>query len=69
MLQLPGPVFNTLGDYQGKPMIDVSGAKTYPTETALTRYAQGLKVDTSQIEDMATQIDPSNISRFVSAFF
>lgn len=31
-------------------------------ETALTRYAQGLKVDTSQIEDMATQIDPSNIS-------
>lgn len=31
-------------------------------ETALTRYAQGLKVDTSQIEDMASQIDPSNIS-------
>ena len=32
MLQLPGPVFNTLGDYQGKPMISVSGAKTYPTK-------------------------------------
>ncbi|MGO2860063.1 MAG: YlbL family protein [Brevibacterium sp.] len=32
MLQLPGPVFNTLGDYQGKPMISVSGAKTYPTD-------------------------------------
>ncbi|MBM6590004.1 S16 family serine protease [Brevibacterium sp. RIT 803] len=31
MLQLPGPVFNTLGDYQDKPMIDVSGATTYPT--------------------------------------
>lgn len=31
-------------------------------ETALTRYAQGLKVDTSQIEDMASQVDPSNIS-------
>lgn len=31
MLQLPGPVFNTLGDYQGDPMISVSGAKTYPT--------------------------------------
>lgn len=31
-------------------------------EAALTRYAQGLKVDTSQIEDMASQIDPSNIS-------
>jgi PDZ domain-containing protein len=32
MLQLPGPVFNTLGDYQGDPMITVSGAKTYPTD-------------------------------------
>ncbi|RAG60677.1 signaling protein, partial [Burkholderia multivorans] len=32
MLQLPGPVFNTLGDYQGKPMISVSGAQTYPTD-------------------------------------
>ena len=32
MLQLPGPVFNTLGDYQGEPMINVSGAKTYPTD-------------------------------------
>ncbi len=31
-------------------------------ETALTRYAQGLKVDTSQIEEMASSIDPSNIS-------
>lgn len=31
-------------------------------ETALTRYAQGLKVDTTQIEDMASQVDPSNIS-------
>ncbi|WP_166825367.1 YlbL family protein [Brevibacterium limosum] len=32
MLQLPGPVFNTLGDYQGDSMIGVSGAKTYPTD-------------------------------------
>lgn len=32
MLQLPGPVFNTLGDYQGKPMIDIAGAKTFPTD-------------------------------------
>ncbi|MGC3021544.1 MULTISPECIES: YlbL family protein [unclassified Brevibacterium] len=32
MLQLPGPVFNTLGDYQGDSMISVSGAKTYPTD-------------------------------------
>ncbi|WP_209373651.1 YlbL family protein [Brevibacterium renqingii] len=32
MLQLPGPVFNTLGDYQGDSMISVSGAETYPTD-------------------------------------
>ncbi len=31
MLQLPGPVFNTLGEYRGKPMLSISGAKTYPT--------------------------------------
>lgn len=31
-------------------------------ESALARYAQGLKVDTSQIEEMASSIDPSNIS-------
>lgn len=35
---------------------------TAQVETVLTRYAQGLKVDTSQIEDMASSIDPSNIS-------
>lgn len=35
---------------------------TAQVETVLTRYAQGLKVDTSQIEDMASNIDPSNIS-------
>ncbi len=35
MLQLPGPVFNTLGDYRGKPMLSVSGAQTYPTDGRL----------------------------------
>lgn len=27
----PGPVFNTIGEIQGKPAIQISGAKTYPT--------------------------------------
>lgn len=35
MLQIPGPVFNTLGDYQGKPMLSVTGAETYPTNGRL----------------------------------
>ncbi|MCF2529900.1 YlbL family protein [Yinghuangia soli] len=27
----PGPTVNTLGDYRGKPVIEVEGAQTYPT--------------------------------------
>jgi PDZ domain-containing protein len=27
----PGPTFNTIGEYDGKPLISVKGAKTYPT--------------------------------------
>ncbi|NUU21573.1 MAG: PDZ domain-containing protein [Streptomycetaceae bacterium] len=27
----PGPTVNTLGDYRGKPVIEVQGAQTYPT--------------------------------------
>lgn len=31
----PGPVTNTLGQLDGKPLISVSGTRTYPTEGAL----------------------------------
>ena len=27
----PGPTFNTIGDVEGKPLIDISGTPTYPT--------------------------------------
>ena len=27
----PGPVFNTLGEYRGNPVIDITGTTTYPT--------------------------------------
>jgi len=31
----PGPVFNTLGDIDGAPIITIEGATTYPTDGAL----------------------------------
>lgn len=31
----PGPTFNTLGEDAGKPVINVSGARTYPTQGGL----------------------------------
>ena len=31
----PGPTFNTLGEDAGKPVINVSGARTYPTKGGL----------------------------------
>ena len=27
----PGPVFNTIGEYDGKPVIKITGTTTYPT--------------------------------------
>ena len=31
----PGPVFNTIGEIGGKPMVSISGTETYPTSGAL----------------------------------
>lgn len=35
MQMSPGPVFNTIGEVDGVPMVEVSGAKTYPTSGEL----------------------------------
>lgn len=35
VIMRPGPVTNTLGEKSGKPVIEVKGAKTYPTSGAL----------------------------------
>lgn len=32
VIMSPGPVFNTIGEYQGRPVIEISGTKTFPTE-------------------------------------
>lgn len=31
----PGPTFNTLGEYAGEPIVEITGATTYPTDGAL----------------------------------
>lgn len=33
--QSPGPVFNTIGSFDGKPLIEISGVRTYPTSGTL----------------------------------
>ncbi|MDK7749024.1 S16 family serine protease [Brevibacterium sp. UMB10442] len=35
MVEMPGPVFNTLGKHEGTEVVTISGAKTYPTSGTL----------------------------------
>jgi PDZ domain-containing protein len=35
VIMSPGPVFNTIGEFQGKPVIKISGTRTYPTKGSL----------------------------------
>ncbi len=31
LISQPGPTFNTIGEFQGKPLIKITGTRTYPT--------------------------------------
>ena len=42
LIELPGPVFNTLGDYEGKPVMEISGAQTYDTTGQLDMLTVGV---------------------------
>lgn len=35
LVEMPGPVFNTLGEHEGTEVVTISGAKTYPTSGTL----------------------------------
>ena len=35
----PGPTYNTIGEVDGKPLIEISGARTYPTTGNRTAHA------------------------------
>lgn len=44
IIESPGPTFNTIGEFEGEPVISVSGAETYPTDGNLdltTVYVSG----------------------------
>lgn len=44
IIESPGPTFNTIGEYDGEPVITVNGAETYPTDGNLdltTVYVSG----------------------------
>lgn len=35
VIMSPGPTFNTIGEYNGQPVIKITGTKTYPTDGSL----------------------------------
>lgn len=42
LVQTPGPVFDTLGEYQDQQVIEITGAETYPTEGTLDLLTVGV---------------------------
>jgi PDZ domain-containing protein len=65
VIESPGPTFNVLGETQGKPVIAVSGAKTFDTEgnlDVLTVSLLGSRNQTpSWIEIALAWMDPAKI--------
>lgn len=59
----PGPTFNTIGEFDGSPVITVDGAETYPTEGRLdltTVYVSGAPTGwTSFVEVAQAWVDPT----------
>lgn len=62
VLEAPGPVVDTLGEWQGKQIVQISGTKTYPSESRLdltTVSAQGRPGGSvSALETIAAWLDP-----------
>lgn len=42
LVQTPGPVFNTLGEYDGEDVLQISGTQTYPAEGNLDLLTVGV---------------------------
>ena len=59
----PGPTFNTIGDFDGSPVITVDGAETYPTEGRLdltTVYVSGAPTGWTTFAEVAQAwVDPT----------
>ncbi len=62
VLEAPGPVVNTLGEWSGKQIVQISGTKTYPSQSRLdltTVSAQGRPgASISGLETIAAWLDP-----------
>lgn len=63
VVEAPGPAFNTVGDHEGRQLLDVSGAPTYPTESVLdltTVYVSGgPNSDVNALRVLGAWLDPS----------
>jgi Lon-like protease len=62
IIESPGPTFNTVGDFEGKPVITVDGAETYPTSGNLdltTVYVSGAPTGwTTFLDVLRGWVDP-----------
>lgn len=55
LLEAPGPIFNTTGEWEDSPIISVDGAETYETDGTLsltTVYVNGAPTNTVRVPDM-----------------
>lgn len=56
VVQSPGPTVDTLGDVDGEPLIEVSGAPTYPTSGALRLTTVAVAGGPGSVLDAATVV-------------
>ncbi|NKX53798.1 signal protein PDZ [Arthrobacter sp. E918] len=63
VVESPGPTFNTIGELQNKPLIEVAGERTYPVSGALdltTVYLSGgPNAPVNMLEVLTGWLDPS----------
>ncbi|MCJ8503832.1 PDZ domain-containing protein [Kocuria flava] len=63
VLEAPGPTFNTVGEHEGRQLLEVTGALTYPTESVLdltTVYVSGgPSSDVGVLGVLRAWLDPS----------
>ncbi|XKH56651.1 signal protein PDZ [Citricoccus nitrophenolicus] len=63
IIESPGPTFNTIGEFEGEPVITVAGAETYPTDGNLdltTVYVSGAPTGwTTFLDVMRSWVNPT----------
>lgn len=56
LVESPGPIFNTIGESEGEPIISLSGTESYPTSGSLsltTVYVSGQPTSTVRVPEAA----------------